>query len=442
MITPRSASSPLTLAGGPLRRYWQAQTDPLGLFEEIAATGEEVVRLPFGPLGTYVAVHGQAAREMLVVRPDDFPKETRGQRLLRALLGTSVLTAQGAAWKARRRVVQPAFTKDHYARYARQMATLTSEAVGRWGAQVDLRHELMRLTLKVACVTLFSDGLDDEADRVDHALTAALDAYRVLLAVPALRPDSRLPVGPPARWRAARRDLSDVVSGLLTRRERSGRAHDDLLGRLLASGLGHDDLVSEVVTMLLAGHETTANGLCWGLWELSRRPQLQRLVQAEAAAAPDDDGPRGVLAAATWRGRPLTEGVWRETLRLHPPVWMMARAVARDTTLAGVPVPSGTTAFACLHVLHRSAPWRDPEAFDPWRWTRPDAPQGLYLPFGVGKRKCLGERFASMEAAIVLGEVMRRVHLSPTPGPDPQPQLSVTLRPRDAVQVRVRPLAR
>ena len=147
-----------------------------------------------------------------------------------------------------------------------------------------------------------------------------------------------------------------------------------------------------------------------------------------------------LLRAATWHDRPLTRGVWQETLRLHPPVWMMARAVGADTTLAGIPVEAGTTAFACLHVLHRGPDWADPEAFDPHRWLDGAPKPGLYLPFGAGKRKCLGERFAAMEAAIVLGEVMRRTHLSPTAGPPPVPQLSVTLRPRDPVRVRVRPL--
>ena len=426
------APSPTPLRGSPLTRFWQAQVDPLGLFREIASLGQQVVEVPLGGLGPYVAVHGAAAHEMLVLRPDEFPKETRGQRLLRALLGASVLTTQGDTWKHRRRIIQPVFTKEHYGRYAATMERLATACVASWGPEIDLRTEMMALTLRVACETLFSDGLEGETEAVDDALGEALDVYNVLLALPFLQPDSRLPFGPPARWRAAKRNLQRVVDDLLARRRAAGVDGDDLLGRLLVSGLPDDAITSEVVTMLLAGHETTANALTWGLWELARRPDLQRRVQAEVADV-------GELGVGALRQLPLVDGVWKETLRLHPPVWMLARGVETDTELAGVTLKAGTTAFACIHVLHRDPDqWADPEAFDPDRWRA--KPRGTYLPFGEGHRKCLGERFAAMEAAIVLAAVGRTVHLSPTPGPDPEPQLSVTLRPKDAVHVRARPL--
>jgi len=430
----RTPSQGVVLPGSPASLFWRAQNDPLDLFQEAASLGAEVVHLPLTAGFTpYAAIHGSAAREMLVERPDDFPKETRGQRLLRGLLGASVLTTEGDTWKARRRIVQPSFTRAHYGRYATIMQELTDKAIDGWGPTIDLRGELMKLTLSIACETLFSDGLDGEAEIVDAALSDALDAYNFLLAVPFLRIDSRLPFGPPRRWRHAKADLARVVADLLARRRASDHDADDLLGRLLASGLDDDAIASEVVTMLLAGHETTANALCWGLWELARRPALQRQLQAEVA----DAGPLGMDAL---RKLPLTKGVWQETLRLHPPVWMLARGVREDTTLGGHPIAKDTTAFLCVHVLHRDpATWQDPEAFDPHRWER--GPQGIYLPFGAGHRKCMGERFAAMEAAIVLATVAQRVHLAPTAEPDPKPNLSVTLRPMNAVHVHSRPLA-
>jgi cytochrome P450 len=422
-------TTPPRLSGSSVTHFYRSQTDPLGLFRDIAALGQPVVEVPLGGwLGPYVAVQGEALHEMLVLRPHDFPKETRGQRLLRALLGRGVLTTSGSTWKERRRVVQPAFGRAHLQRYAAIMQRLTDEAVDGFGDRVDLRQQMMRLTLSVACETLFSDGLQGEAAEVDAALGEALEVYNVLLALPFLQPDSRLPFGPPARWRAAKRQLSRVVGSLVDRRRR-GPERDDLLGRLLASGLDDEAIRSEVVTMLLAGHETTANGLCWALWELARRPDLQRRARADVLAADE----------ASLAALPQLRGIWNETLRLHPPVWMLARGVREDTELAGVPVKAGTTAFACLHIIHRDPrAWVDPDAFDPDRWT--ERPTGFFLPFGEGHRKCLGERFAAMEAAIVLATVLRRVHLSPTPDPDPEPQLSVTLRPAGPVPVRVRPV--
>jgi len=430
----RMPAQGVVMPGSPATLFWRAQTDPLDLFQEAASLGSEVVHLPLtAGLSRYAAVRGEAAREMLVERPDDFPKETRGQRLLRGLLGGSVLTTEGETWKARRRIVQPSFTRAHYGRYAETMQRLTDESIDGFGDTIDLRSTLMRLTLAIACETLFSDGLDGEAEVVDAALSDALDAYNFLLSVPFLSIDTRLPVGPVRRWRRARQDLSRVVGDLLARRRAATHDADDLLGRLLASGLDDDAIASEVVTMLLAGHETTANALCWGLWELGRRPELQRQIQAEVAEA----GPLGVDAL---KRLPLTRGLWQETLRLHPPVWMLARGVREDTVLAGEPVKKDTTLFACIHVLHRDPTvWQDAEAFDPHRWLQPQ--KGLYLPFGAGHRKCLGERFAAMEAAIVLATVAQRVHLAPTAEPDPEPSLSVTLRPRDAVHVQVRRLA-
>jgi cytochrome P450 len=428
----RSPPTSLAVPGSAASIFWRSQTDPIGLFQEAAELGADVVRLPMAGLGSYVAVSGDAAHEMLVLRAEAFTKDTRGQRLIQALLGIGVLTAEGDTWKSRRRVIQPMFTAEHYDRYASIMTRIATDVVGAWGPTVDVRQEMMRLTLAVAGECLFSDGMQGDMERVHEALSAALDAYNVLLAMPLIRPDSWLPFGPSKRYQDSRASLEQVVAELLARRRAKNHEGDDLLGRLLTSGLDDAAITSEVVTMLLAGHETTANALCWGLWELARRPDLQRQVQAEVAGHTQ-------LGVGALKSMPLTRGIWQETLRLHPPVWMLARGVDHDTELAGVPIAAGTTAFVCVHVLHRDPQrWQDAEAFDPHRWDH--APTGTYLPFGAGQRKCLGERFAAMEAAIVYATVGQHVHLSPVAGPAPEASLSVTLRPKTAVRVHARPL--
>jgi cytochrome P450 len=313
-----------------------------------------------------------------------------------------------------------------------------AEAVGEgWadGQELDVRAEMAGLTLAVVAETLFGAELDASRRAVvTRSLTDALAMFELVYS-PLFRLRVRLPTPTMRRFRRIERRLDDVVASLVAERRGAGAHGGDVLSLLLraeADGvpLSDREVRDEALTLVLAGHETTANALAWTWWLLSEHPDVEARLHAEL-----DDvlGGRAPTAEDLPRLR-YTEMVLAESIRLRPPAWAIGRRAVRDARIGDVDVPAGSVAVVSPWLLHHDARWwPQPDAFRPERWAHEQGaarPRSAYLPFGAGPRMCVGEPFARMEGALVLATLASRWRFRLRAGHTVRPQAVITLRPR------------
>ena len=357
-------------------------------------------------------------------------KGTRGSKLLRRVLGPGLLTTEGVVWRERRRAAQPRFRRETLAGMPAAVQRHADRLVAAWAGapSVDAMPALSALALAVVCEVLFGVDPGEDAAAVHRALDEVLGGFLRLMTSPIEGLD-RWPLPASRRHRAAVAALDGVVGRLIERRRSLGPLGGDLLSDWIAAAdagtLSREDLHAEVVTMLLAGHETTANAMSFTLALLATHPEEQAKV-ADGLAAGD-------LA-------PL-ERAFQEALRLHPPAWILARAVQEDLDLGPTVAKAGTFLFVPIAAIHRDPRWwTDPDAFRPDRHlTLTLAQKAAFFPFGVGPRRCIGEHFARTEARIALASVLRAYTVSATAVPAASP--SVTLRPAGEVRLTLTPRA-
>jgi cytochrome P450 len=402
----------------PLRRF------PVFLRDMTARYGNV---LAFAlPWRSYVFVNDPAAiKEILVTQQHSFSKSL-GTRVLRLLLGEGLLTSEEPLHRTMRRVVQPAFHRERIVEYAAIMERDAIEFAERIvpGETFDAHGAMTELTLRIATETLFGSDESDSAQLVADALRLMMSEFPAMLTpIGALR--QKLPLRSTRRFWEARAQLDAIIFGLIERR-RSGESdrHDALTLLLEAreAETSDEQIRDEIMTLFMAGHETTSNLLTWTLFLLARNPAVASLA-GQAAAAND---------------RNYLDRVLKETLRLYPPAWIIGREALEDVTLAdGSLIPKGTTVFLAPLILHRRGDvFADPDAFDPDRWLEPDPPPFAYVPFGAGARRCIGEEFAMREAVIVLAELLRRYRFEMESGAHVDIAPLVTLRPAGPVMMR------
>lgn len=373
----------------------------------------------------------------------DFSKRTESNEQSKLITGESVLTADGPSWHRRRRLLQPAFRPQAVLRYAPAMAQACDELLARWARDsaakdvVDVSRDMSALTYAIVGQVLLSADLDSSAAQVYGDMEAALSYIFRRIESP-LRLPLAVPTPARRRFSAAVANFDAVVADLLLRRRAGGEPRHDLLAALLAArdddgaSLWNDaELRDELVTLLLAGHETTANLLSWLWYLLGRQPEWQDRLYEEAQGADD------------WCAADLLRQVISETLRLYPPIWLMERRVERDAVLAGYAVPRGVTVVVSPYVMHRHNDyWPEPQRFDPERFTSSatqQRPDYVYLPFGRGPRMCIGMNFAVQEAMIIASRVLRRFRLVPVDDAPLLPRAGITLRPGRDLLMRVVP---
>ncbi len=361
----------------------------------------------------------------------------RGLRRMRRLLGEGLLTSDEPLHLRQRRLVQPAFHRERVAGYAATMIEAARESAERLadGATVAVDELMNRLALRIAASTLFSADVDDDADAIGRAVTGAMAAFPASLS-PFGELLDHVPWHPATRrFHAARADLDGVIARLIEERRRDPRDRGDLLSILLSSRDEHGEAMptelvrDEALTLLLAGHETTANALAWTWDALAREPDVEARLHAELDAVLGERDP----VAADYPRLPFTRDVVAESMRLRPPAWILGRRVIRPIRLGEWDVAAGSVLLTSQLVTHRNPRfWNEPERFRPERWSNGETerlPRFAYFPFGGGNRVCIGESFAWTEAVLVLATLARRVRfraldLSPVPL-DPL----VTLRP-------------
>lgn len=417
--------------------------DPLGFLSRCAREYGDVVRLNFPGPPAYLLSNPEHIEQVLVGNNRNFIKDrvTRGEL---SILGNGLLTSDGDFWRRQRRLAQPAFHRERIANYAETMVSYTERMLEGWrnSGQRDVHHDMMRLTLEIVAKTLVDADIADEAEDVGEALGAVMAHFSdqgngVFLR---MLPDS-VPTPSNLRYRRAQRQLEGFIYGIIDERRKSGRDTGDLLSMLLkardgdGSRMSDEQLRDEVMTVIMAGHETTAIALSWTWRLLALHPEVERKFHAELSEQLNGKAP-------TMEDLPnltYTDAVLKESMRLYPPAWAIGREAIEDCEIGGYQVPAETQLFISQYVVHRLPHFfEDPESFDPDRWAgglEKQIPKYAYFPFGGGPRLCIGQSFAKMEAALLLATIAQNFKLGLVSGQRTTPQPSITLRPKNGVQV-------
>lgn len=379
-----------------------------------------------------------------------------GLQQARAIVGDGILTSEGAKHRSHRALVQPAFTGRQIAGYGHDMLAAIDALDARWSQQVAdgesqilLVDDMAELTLDIVGRSLFGLDLAAVSDEIGPALADALAVFNTTLN-PKWELLSRYPSGPRRRLTKAVDQLDGVVAGMITDKRASlvaGEPAGDMMSLLITAtdpdtgdGLSDDDIRDEALTLVLAGHETTAMLLSWTWLMLFTNPHWKQWVTQEWDAA---DEP---LSIGSIPDLPRTRAVLAEVLRLRPPAWVMDRIAVADMVVGDYVIPQGESMLASQFMMHRDPRyWPQPEEFRPTRWlddsgnyTEKIVPRGVYFPFGFAARRCIGDRFALAEAALALVRLGRRWHVIPTEPSAVVPQPTVTLRPSTPVPARLR----
>jgi len=366
------------------------------------------------------------------------------------VLGTGLLTNEEPIHLRHRRMMQPPFHHSQLDEYAATMQRITREHISGWaiGDEVSANEELMRLTFQIVAQLLFGTEIDRYAEGVQHHMGIAIDRIeRTMLPGMNLLDGSPMPYF--ASFKKSADYLATVADDIIARRVASAQAGgalgNDLLGLLLAardaddgSAMSHDEVRDETLTLILSGHETTANVLTWAMCYLRDRDDLWESLRAEAEEyLPEGSEPelRRVLSA------PVARAVVNEALRLAPPVWVAPRRAIEDVVVDGVAVPRGAHVLVSQFVSHRNERFfPEPEEFRPERWAggfEATLPRGAYFPFGAGTRKCLGDQFALLEAHIILMEFARSSRPRPVATGIPRAEPRATYRPSGGVPATI-----
>jgi cytochrome P450 len=418
--------------------------DPLAFFRSTARLGS-VVDLRFPGVQSF-QLTDPADIEYVAVTSNKSLVKDETLRDLRRVVGQGLLTSEGEFWRRQRRLSQPAFHRDRLRAYGAQMVTSTVRALGglRAGETRDVHADLMHLTLDIVARTLFGSDIGQGAVAIGDLMAATTERYESVLGLifPGL---DRIPIPRNVRLKESLKRADAVVYAIIAERKRSNGqdAHEDLLAMLLdardddGSRMTDVQLRDEVMTMVLAGHETTANALAWTLYLLSQNPAAEGRLSAELASVLGGRLP----ALDDLPNLPYVGHVVSEALRLYPPAWAIGREVAEPFDLRGIRFPKGAQLYFSQWVVHRDARYfDDPEGFRPERWADGLAkrlPRFAYFPFGGGPRACIGNAFATMEAALVLATLAQRFRFTLAPGHRVATQPSITLRPRYGMRMKL-----
>lgn len=433
------------LRGVPIAGHWPAVAqDPLAFLTDCARLAD-VTRARFGPFRALVVNEPSVIKHVLQQSPALYTK-SKNYEAMKRVLGDGLLTSEGDFWRAHRKLAQPAFQPASLRGFVRTMADATDDMLDRLGrlpdgATIDVHAEMMRVTLRIAGMTLFGADLDGDAKEVGEALDVVLPWINAQIERP-LRAPLWVPTRENRAFRAAMRTLDTLMLRVVADRRRTGEAHTDLLGLLMGEGgaqaMTDRHLRDEMLTLVLAGHETTANTLTWTWLLLAQHPEWLARVRREAEEVLGVGAPTYDAIARL----EIADRVLAESMRLYPPAWEFEREPLEDDVAHGVHVPKGTIVMIVPYTMHRHPRyWEDPERFDPDRFTPERAaarPRYVYLPFGDGPRICIGKAFAIMEAKLLLAMMARAMDLELPEGTRIQMDASVTLRPRGGLAMRYR----
>jgi cytochrome P450 len=388
-------------------------------------------------------MHPRDIEYVLVTNPGNFTKSA-DYRALARILGNGLLTNEGKPWQRQRGLIQPAFRRENILSYAPVMTRAARRMLDSWGdgESRNVHGDIMAMALEIVAQCLCGAEVSGVTDRVGKAMEVITDRFMTDASQALLLPFDLPDFLAPAR-RDAISDLNQIIDDIIRERRASHQPRGDLLDTLLHSydAEGHpmsdEQLRDEVMTLFLAGHETTAIALSWTCYLLCQHPQVESKLREELVTVLGDREP-------TPEDLPrlrYTEMVLKESMRLYPPVWRIARKAIANCEIGGYLVTAGTNIFIFQSLTQRDARWfTNPDAFDPERWREDPIrsgkiPRFAYFPFGGGHRVCLGAAFATIEATLLLAMIHQRFHLDLVPGHLVEPLPSVTLRPKNGIRV-------
>jgi cytochrome P450 len=443
LAAPRGAAPIPAVPGLPLvGNLFAFRRDRLALHDQAAALGP-IARLSLAHIPIHIVTCGELAHEILVDQAASFRKSV-GMQFLRPLLGDGLLTAEGEPHRRHRKLLAPAFAPRRIASYGKIMIEETREQMSRWspGEHIDLADEMMEMTLAIAGRTLFGVDVRRDASTVAHALELAMRSTVGNITSP-IQLGYRWPLPRHLRMRRAVQLLDDVVYRLIAEGRALGKDRGDVLSMLLVArdeddgtALTDHEVRDEVMTLLLAGHETTANTLTWTWYELGKNPHVLARLEAELQRVLGDRP----ITTDDLPALPWTAAVIDEAMRLHPPAYVTGRQAARDVEIGGHRFPEGSILVVNIRGIHRRADYfPEPLAFRPERMladAKRARPRNHYLPFGAGPRVCIGAHFALVEAQLALATMVQHASLRPLKTSVAGEPL-VTLRPRGGMPTLV-----
>jgi cytochrome P450 len=403
----------------------------------------DIVYLRFFGTPVCLLTHPNDIEYILVKNPSNFVK-SRDYRALKSVLGNGLLTNEGASWQKQRKLVQPTFRHENTDRYADVMVLATTRMLDTWcnGETRDIHQQMMALTLEIVAEALFGSDVSGHASGVEQALAVLMNQFEGMAGLAFLLPE-KLPLPSTLKFKRSVAQLDKIIYAIIHERRSARGPSNDLLELLLrsqderGSQMSDEQLRDEVMTLFLAGHETTANALSWTWYLLAQHPEIEaRLFQEIGEVL------RGkVPTSADVMRLTYTEMVIKESMRLYPPAWAVGRQAVGEFEMGGYKFPAGTNIAILQWSTQRDSRFfPEPEKFDPERWSaeslkRNALPRFAYFPFGGGPRVCIGAGFAMMEAILLLATMAQRFRMTLVEKRKVKLLPSVTLRPRDGIQM-------
>ena len=414
---------------------------PLEFCLKYAEEYGDIVALNFGSTQTYMFNHPDLINEVLSKQNQNCIKDY-SYRALQDVLGNGLLLSHGDPWKSHRRLMQLAFNRDRLASYANMVVTDTDLMLEKWRSPEvrDIHQEMSLLTIKIIMRAMFGIDATKTASDIAKALNVVMLQYFYQAQTLYLLP-TWLPTSSNLRANRAKQKLDEIVSDIVEQRRKLPEA--DLLSVMLQAKdengqqLSSKELRDEVMTLLIAGHDTTANALTWTLMLLAQNREVEAKLSAEIESVLKSRLP----AIDDIPQLPYTEMVLKESLRLYPPAWILGRELIQDCNISGYNFPRGTIIYFSQWTVHRSARFYDePEQFNPDRWMdnfEQRLPRCAYFPFGAGARICIGKAFSMMEATLVLATIVQKFRFTLVSEHPIELLPSFTLRPKQGLKMAI-----
>jgi cytochrome P450 len=414
--------------------------DPFKFLMDLVAREGAVARYRAGTEPAFLVTDPDLIKRVLADNAGNYSKATQINGTFKRAVADGLLTSEGPTWRRQRRLMQPAFHRDRLAALSAQMTGATVDMLERWsgtaarGEVVNVSEEMSALTLRITVKALFGTDVIEQAANVGHRIAAGLSAL--------VSPEQ------PA-FIDGKRAVEELLTGIIAERQQEPRDPPDLLQMLMdardaetGEALTRDEILDQMMTLLLAGYETTANSLAWSWYLLSQNPGSAARLRAELAAVLGGRVP----TVADLPLLPYNRMVLEEAMRLYPPAWILGRRALADDDLGGHAIPAGSVVAISPYLMHRQPDhWDDPEAFDPERFTKERSAGRkpfAYFPFGGGPRLCIGHNFAMLEAQLIVATVAQRFELHLVPGHRVEPERLFVLRPRGGLPMLLEEIGR
>lgn len=432
-------------------RIPEIMRDPLRFLMINAAEHGDFIHYPLGLWEVYQVNHPAIIKHILQDHSRNYSKNTIQYNTLSQVTGRGLLTSDGDFWLKQRRLMQPAFHRRRLQSYGDVIVQATTAMMDRWEQgkagqdPLDIDAEMMQVALEIVGKTFFNIDLRHEAPEMTEGVLEMLE-YVVYRSQTPVAPPLSWPTGRNRRYRSAMSKLEQVVYDTIAERRTSADDRGDVLSMLLAARdeetgqpMSDDQIRDEMVTLLIAGHETVASALTWSWYLLSLNPAVRRTLEEELDRVLNGRLP----SVADLPDLSYTRAVFDETLRLFPPAWLITRRALTADQIGGATIPANALIIMNPYVIHRHPRyWPNPAGFDPGRFEPEVAarrPRFAYIPFGGGPRLCIGDSFALMEGPLILAAVAQRYRLDLVPSHSVKVDALVTLRPHNGLMVTTHP---